>query len=97
MNATFHELTEAQIEAIVSKLPMPVLTDEQEQQIVEDFADAYKWIFKAFLLGQKTQAECKRQLKAYRKYRLESMRWHQWVEQNAVKFDHNRGKYVGHF
>jgi hypothetical protein len=97
MNATFQELTEQQIDEIVAKLPLPVLTEAQEALMIEDFADGHKWMLKAFVTGDMTQARCKTAFKQYKKYRLESMRWHQWVEQNAVKFDHNRGKYVGHF
>ena len=94
MNATITELTEQQIEDIVSKLPLPLINEEQERYIMDDFADGHKWLVRGVLTGEYNMARFKRQYKAYRTYRLESMRWSDWMQENNCKMDHNRGKYI---
>jgi hypothetical protein len=96
MNAIITELTEQQIETIVSKLPLPIITEEQERYIMDDFADGHKWMMRGLITGEYTTARCKRQYKEYRKYRLESMRWSNWMQDHSCKMDYNRGKYVAH-
>jgi hypothetical protein len=95
--ATIHELSEEQIDAIVAKLPLPTLSEREEHYLMDDFANEKKNLIKGILLGEDNAAKVRSEFKRYRTYRLESMRWHKWVEANAVKFDHNRGKYVGIF
>jgi len=94
MNGSITELTEQQIEAIVSKLPLPAISEEQEKYILSDFADGHKWLIRGIIAGDFTTARCKREFKEYRKYRLESMRWSNWVQEHGCKMDHNRGKYI---
>jgi hypothetical protein len=94
MNAVITELTEQQIEDIVSKLPLPIITEEQERYIMDDFSDGHKWLMRGVITGEYTAGRCKRQYKQYRKYRLESMRWSNWMQDNNCKMDIHRGKYI---
>jgi len=87
------ELTEQQVEKLAAKMPLPQLSEEHEMFIVQEFVKSRAKTISCVLLG-KSDLSLKREMREYIKSRRQSLRWDQFCERNACKWDAHRGKYL---
>lgn len=85
------EMTEAQLEKMAGKLPLPILSEQEELEMAEDFVLNNTRFLANVIVGNQTKI--KRAFNQYRKYRLESRRFHELLDSIQARKDIHRGTY----
>ncbi|MFO0204161.1 MAG: hypothetical protein ACK528_13640 [Alphaproteobacteria bacterium] len=85
------EMTETQLEKMAAKMPMPVLSEQEEFEMAQEFVMGNSRFMASVLVGNQTGM--KAAFKQYKKYRLESRRFHELVERIQARKDIHRGTY----